>query len=224
MFDEAAVSKVIQYYRWLAGISEREHDYHVTNYAAVLRQNFSNRLDFHVYDFKTDGVKLEEYGRFLMSLLSTLRATQYPGGLDERSTNFAGHTRMATTLLVGERAGGKINYPFGSRDSKLSSALWLNRALDDLDVSEHELCWVNALDGSWTETSTELLELLDEKAYRWKNIVALGQTAAKHLRSCGLREDKDFLKIPHPQWARKFKYRDFDWYRNLLGEMMGIKY
>ena len=229
MFDLEAVHKVIRYYRWLAGnLDEKELSRSVTNYAAVLREAVVNRPDYRVYDLEADGKDVAGYCRFMLEYLGLMRDQQYIAGLDEKTPNFAGFTEMAKILMVGERAGnkdqrGKIRYPFCSRDDQLSSALWLNRALDNLNISEHELCWVNAFDESWTETSTELLELLDEKNYKWEKIVALGQTAATHLSRCGLKEDKDFVKIPHPQWARRFRYRDHQWYTQILGEAMGIK-
>jgi len=99
----------------------------------------------------------------------------------------------------------------------------LNRALDKLNVSEHELCFVNALNLNWGETSVELKSLTDRTKHRWKRVVALGRTAATHLHQLGYAEDKDFVAIPHPQWARRFKYWDPDGYAKILGEAMGIK-
>jgi thymidylate kinase len=226
MFDEVAVGKVIDYYQWLVGNQEEANfSHHVTDYAAVLRRSLRHRPDFMVYDFEKDGQDLNACGTFMLAQLARARKEQYIGGLDEGTPNFCGHTFMAKSLLVGEMASGdKILYPFSSRDSVLSSSLWLNRALDVLDVSEHELCWVNALDRrlSQKETSIELQELTDRSAYRWEHVVALGRTAARHLKWLGLKEDKDFVKIPHPQWARRFKHFDHRWYTEILGEALGI--
>ncbi len=229
MFDEVKISKVIRYYKWLAGgYLEGDLAHPVNNYAAVLREHLHDRSDYRVYDFEKDGKDLDAYCKYLLSGMDVLRSTQYLGGLDESTTNFAGLTSSASILMIGERAGGKVNYPFISRDDKLSSALWLNRALDILDVSEHDLCWVNALNGvgpieSNREISNELLDLLDEKRYTWRKVIALGQTASHHLQVCGWREGHDFVKIPHPQWARRFKYRDRAWYCKMLGEALGLE-
>ena len=224
MYNAESVSKVIRYYQWLAGYSkEQEHEYALTDYAVTLQQSLDQRPDFQVYDFQTEGEDLDAYCEMLLLHLSQLRKSQYPGGLDEETPNFAGCTQTADTLLVGDRAEGpKIRYPFGSHDSIMSPGLWMNRALDLLDVPEHKLCWVNAVGWPGTETSPELLDLLDDKAYRWKKVVALGQTAGRHLRSCGLAEGKDYAVIPHPRHAGSFKHRDHHWWVMQLEEAMGL--
>jgi hypothetical protein len=79
----------------------------------------------------------------------------------------------------------------------------------------------NALD-QFGKMSIELETLANDSLHKWQKIMALGRVAASQLHLLGLKEDRDFVTVPHPQWARRFRYRDHQWFTNTLGEALGV--
>lgn len=226
-FNVEQIAKVIDYYRWMMTDAIEEKDLAIvpTNYAATFADSWSKRPDVIGLEFE-DAVKdLDGYANTILNMLRVLRLEQNPAGLSDKTPNITGHTHLAKYLLIGEQASSpRLRYPFISRDDQLSSSLWLNRALDNLDIPENQLVMTNAQD--WMkhpdETSDELVSLIDESQYRWDKVVALGRVAATHLGKLGLKEERDFVTVPHPQWARRFKYRDHQWYVKILGQALGV--
>jgi thymidylate kinase len=224
-FNEEQVSKVIKYYLWLTGEDYKEGAFpSSTKYAVTFRDSLEDRMDVFVLEFEDACRDLEGYATTIINTLHALRLQQNPAGLSRETPNLTGNTNSAKYLLVGERLSHpRFRYPFISRDDQLSSALWLNRALDNLGIPENQLVMTNALEwGSGKDTSPELQVLVDETRHKWEKIVALGRVAATHLSNLGLKEDWDFAVVPHPQWARRFKYRDHSWYCQVLGEALGL--
>lgn len=125
---------------------------------------------------------------------------------DERS-NFvnlgpgSGHFVRGNTLIVGEQLSEwsmAAPYPFVSWDPRGCTA-WLSQLLEEWNVPERELYWINALDRRGRETDPDpwLAELnpdrviaLGEVAYAWAN---------KH-RILGA----DIIAVPHPQFWKRF--------------------
>lgn len=128
---------------------------------------------------------------------------------------YAGY-RFPGVLLVGERRGdgpGAIAAPWTNKAftplGTLGCSHWLLDALDRGHLTGIGL--VNA-----HEPGIDLVKLwhvLGEP-----RIVALGNRASFALSSLSL----DHGKVPHPQWARRFKHNDHGWYSSrLVQEVVG---
>ncbi len=98
----------------------------------------------------------------------------------------------APVILIGERFAQRKNldphyqWPFASFSGSGCSQ-WLTRQLEDANVSEADLLWVNA---------DQDLSLLPSGA----PYIALGREAAAVARGYGL----GVIQVPHPQYAKRF--------------------
>ena len=231
-FNSQQVFNVMEYFLYLTG-NHRENDLACvsTNYAATFRESLNARVDVMVCEFEEQVQHFDSCIEAIINRLHHLRSEQHPAGLSVETPNLCGNTVKADYLIVGEGQpfnndiSRKIRYPFISRDDKSSSALWLNRALDNLSIPESKLVLTNAIDLSYWKTSDEVKSLVDESRYKWKRVVALGRVAATRLFELGWKEDHDFVVIPHPRYAVNFKHRDHRWwwYTQVLGEALGVK-
>ena len=225
-FNEDQVAEVIEYFRWLAGYAEeKELNIAPTNYANTFRENLNERPDVWVLEFEDACKDLAGHADLIIGTLGAVRRDQTPLALSDQSQNVTGHTALAKYLLVGEKTSHSalfgLRYPFIGRDDQLNASLWLNRALDNLNIPEHHLVMTNALD-QFGKMSIELETLANDSLHKWQKIMALGRVAASQLHLLGLKEDRDFVTVPHPQWARRFRYRDHQWFTNTLGEALGV--
>lgn len=110
----------------------------------------------------------------------------------------AGNLR-APVVLVGEKfahrkvADSFYQYPFVSFSNAGCSA-WLTKLLDDKEISEYNLLWVNS-------DSPDLKEILNY--YGRRAIFALGDVAHQQLEALGVPHTSHV----HPQHAKRFHHR-----------------
>lgn len=105
-------------------------------------------------------------------------------------------------LIVGEKPNPNKDWkpervPFCSNGH---CSGWLNKKLDDCNIDENKLQWLNAFDDYGVETSRE--ELL--KRLPAIKVIALGNVASKWLD----KNDVEHVKIPHPQYWKRFKSKE----------------
>jgi len=159
----------------------------------------------------------EWYDKEWVSDLPTVRYdyTEGPGAFEELRRHIDGRlseqlphpTCFATAgditapfLVVGEgfshhQDGDRLyQWPFGSL-SGAGCSRWLARELDQAEISERSLCWVNADAGP---------DVLGTLVKGRKAIFALGAEAYKALESIQASHEK----IDHPQFHRRFHGRD----------------
>jgi hypothetical protein len=147
-------------------------------------KNVKTMLPETTYDYTSDDLLGE------ISWLNTIRPETNlgPG---------AGHFRKGNTLIVGEQCGPKdiTGLPFIGDAG--SCSLWLAERLDEWNVNEHDLYWINALrpDGE-LESPAFIEELCPEK------IIALGKIAHRWCDKYGLTH----VVVPHPQFWKRFHY------------------
>jgi hypothetical protein len=114
------------------------------------------------------------------------------------------HDARGQILLVGDRPGPsapKEQYyhhtPFYS--TKHCSG-WLNMLLEEENIPEKKLVWINSADENGKHYPISLATSMKPK-----KIIALGGKAADWLKKNGV---KDFIKVPHPQFWRRFKSKE----------------
>lgn len=102
---------------------------------------------------------------------------------------------LATTILVGEGFAERkdqdpfYQWPFASFSNQGCSR-WLTNQLESIEMSERNLCWLNAD-----------MDYLSHVDFSDRTVVALGRTAAKRLSTYGLRQ---VVEVPHPQHFKRF--------------------
>ena len=113
----------------------------------------------------------------------------------------AGSYTRGVVLLVGERTShpeqNKYHAPFCS--TKGCSG-WLNAKLEEAEIPEKELFWINALDNDGTPMN--LRKIYDELEPR--QVLALGNVARDHLQKAGISHGM----VPHPQYWKRFKHKE----------------
>jgi hypothetical protein len=114
-----------------------------------------------------------------------------------------GAFKPGVTLLVGERLSREtaaLDLPFASY-SGAGCVGWLSERLEEWDVSERELYWVNAMDEGGRETSSERwLEHLSPK-----RVVTMGTVA----EAWGRRHvGNEIRTVPHPQYWKRFHHHE----------------
>ncbi len=212
-----------QWERWQRGrAAGTEHFDRVVEVMEVYRglstNGFQNRDDVVVYDLdqQPEG-ELGPVVDALLGQLARLRDTVPADTLDYHRYNLSGRSEIGSPahLLVGERVSpswrpGWPRWPWIDTDQHLSSATWLNRAIDHLGLREDHLVMTNAL-----EADDQLPELLQQP---WGTIIALGLEAEARLVNLGARGVRT---IPHPQHHRRFRYQEGpEGYANLLREAL----
>lgn len=106
-------------------------------------------------------------------------------------------------LMVGDRHGPsiqpyQINFNLAFCDmAKAGSSYWLSDKLDEGQIPEERLYWINAYDKNGQETSVEFVEWLKPIA-----IFTLGDSAAKWCEKHRLRHEQ----FTHPQWHKRFMH------------------
>jgi len=158
--------------------------YHIYNHRRL------TTLPTLLYDYKNSDFALSD-----ASILKSIRMTRH--ALEVRS---AGNLN-ATVMLVGENfANHKADdpyyqWPFASF-SALGCSHWLTAQLEDADISEQDLLWVNA---DQLQPRTFELELWTH-VLRPRTIIALGSEAGRKLTMM----DVDHVLEKHPQFWRRF--------------------
>ena len=210
LFDR--VEAVARLYRDLCrGNVAHPGDDYLSRY--VRRGDFLARGDTVVYDLDRDGGDLAGFARTVLDALTRRRAPVHPTYLRAAYDDLGGYWPTARTLFVGEApadAGPSWPaWPFVWHEG-LSAATYLNRALHELDADETRLAFTNALHP--TDTLGDLLPNLGAR-----RVVTLGAVARERVKQLGHPVHAD---LPHPQWWRRFRYRDLDGYARLLQEAL----
>lgn len=107
----------------------------------------------------------------------------------------AGYYIPDQILIVGDRPTNKnkSQKPFIHESG---CAVWLSDMLDEHDIDEELLYWINAYNADGEANQDMFLESL-----RPKFIVALGKNASSWCTSIGIKH----YKVPHPQYWKRFK-------------------
>ena len=106
-----------------------------------------------------------------------------------------------SVLLVGDRPGGpggRWHLPFVSLTAGGCSA-WLAEQLEEYDIPERALYWINASDGAQT-TRADFVSVLEPRA-----VIALGDAAATW---CANVARVPFAQVDHPQHWKRFHYTE----------------
>jgi hypothetical protein len=127
--------------------------------------------------------------------------TRFRLGLKTKAPIGAGSFTKDVILLVGERTShpeeNKYHAPFCS--TKGCSG-WLNKKLDEAEIPEDKLFWVNALDNDGSEVDLrKLYDALEPRA-----VIALGNVAQKQLKKFEIKHEL----VPHPQYWKRFKHHE----------------
>ena len=126
--------------------------------------------------------------------------------LNPKDRRFAGNP-MARVILVGDRSNRKTRRPVWPFFDNQHCSLWLAKALDAMDVPEHQLGWLNLFNeqGHVQWGLEELGWFCNEKIINRPTLVAMGANAQRGLDSLGI----EYRRIAHPQWFNRFSHHDF---------------
>jgi hypothetical protein len=119
-----------------------------------------------------------------------------------RTAVHSGGNIHASVLLVGDQFGNpkpgdcEYQWPFASLVNSGCSA-WLTEQLEIGNISENQLCWVNANELTDKMTDADLL--------RDKHVIALGNAADLKLTAMGVRHGM----VAHPQFHKRFHHGEF---------------
>jgi hypothetical protein len=179
-------------------------DDHVTNNSDLLQisslyeiaRRDSNNVGA-IYDTSDEAADAEKFDHFVTSLIDEAKRREELAYKLARWPEWRGYVGSLTAdvLLVGDKRnvtkkyGDETRLPFMPVDG--NSGDFLLNALPSMFWRS-----VGMVNGAETEDLGLLWESLGEP-----RIVALGNEAANALVSQGL---KDFIKVPHPQWVRRF--------------------
>jgi hypothetical protein len=143
-----------------------------------------------------------------LELAARLRRRQYPPALDPAVANIAGHVGDAKALLVGEeirKIYGWTHWPF---HADVGCAVYLNECLERANIPSG---WVACTNIIGQENHVSAILQFNPQL----QVVALGNKAAAGLAALNV----PFVKIPHPQHARRFQRRTLD-YATLLRQVI----
>ena len=112
-----------------------------------------------------------------------------------------GNFKEGNVLIIAEEHNHPdiytMNRPFNS--TKHCSG-WLNKKLDEENIDEHHLFWVNSRMGGGNEI--DLQDLIDK--LKPSLIVTLGGVASNHCKKLGLAH----TKVYHPQYWKRFRSKE----------------
>lgn len=170
----------------------------VTNYGPLKESLGLFHRMFHRVVRKHAGVFCSTIDQDALELSVKLRATQYPPALDPSVMNVVGHMDLARFVFVGEQTRkvyrGFDHWPFHANSG---CTVYLAQCLDRLNVNEDQIMFTNI------HAPDQHVHALASKL----RVVALGNESAKGLA----RLKVDFIQIPHPQWARRFRHHTRDY-------------
>lgn len=111
-----------------------------------------------------------------------------------------GNPLQDNILIIGEQVGKPDRDPDFPFFSDQGSSGWLNRQLDEANISEHWLFWMNALDRQGNKKDLSALVEMMQPSY----VIALGKVAESLCNEHGIPH----IAIPHPQFWRRFKSKE----------------
>jgi len=111
----------------------------------------------------------------------------------------AGSYTKGVVLLVGEQTShpeqNKYHIPFCSIKG---CSGWLNTKLEEAQIPEEQLFWVNALNNDGSQA--DLRRIYDDLEPR--AVIALGRVAERQLLKFGIKHEQ----VPHPQSWKRFNH------------------
>jgi hypothetical protein len=130
------------YYGCRAPSKFTEEDYcsWITKHGGLIK-----RPDVDAYRMSMQGTALDLYCFTLVEKVNMRRLLQYQPALDPKDHNVLGHVFKAKWLMIGEEINNKntpYNWPFYEHNN---SSLFLTNMLQELNVKEEELMWVNSV-------------------------------------------------------------------------------
>jgi hypothetical protein len=109
-----------------------------------------------------------------------------------------GHFYPGVTLLIGEQINGNANsytpWPFIGRGG---SSTWVTQQLENAEIPEHRLYWINARNADDKFVNPAFLERLQPN-----KIIALGEQATIWCRKVA---KVPYKSIPHPSFWLRFQ-------------------
>lgn len=113
-----------------------------------------------------------------------------------------GNPRRGNYLIIGEQSAKPPLHPIGQDPfcGLKGSSRWLNQLLEDNNISEEKLFWINALNLDGTEAN--IMAIVNK--IRPSKIIALGNIASKLCEKHNL----EHVKIPHPAYWKRFKSKE----------------
>ncbi|CAM6003681.1 unnamed protein product [Sphagnum balticum] len=165
----------------------------------TLVDNLEPRQDVAIYDIDSDGKDMSTYIDELTEVAYDGVAIQETYNVcQENSRDWAGNL-FGEVVLVGDVSNSKTRRATWPFFEHANSSLWLTERLDNMNLSEDKILWLNAYDHSGT-LNGGLFPLI--RYVHRKLIVALGNNAAKALHKANI----PFIKVPHPQYLRRFRH------------------
>lgn len=181
----------------------RQADEYLDNEQQLLRVygDYSHDLNTHLHEVEYDYTKSlgKPLGLVAMELERLVEYQRVKNPCHSLNVNSAGNL-SAPILLVGDSFAERqdsdplYQWPFGSL-SNIGCSMWLSRQLDDADISEQSLLWVNA-----DELTNEWVVPLFDREGGPPQIVTLGEDAERKVASLHLSRHS----ANHPQYWKRF--------------------
>jgi hypothetical protein len=113
-----------------------------------------------------------------------------------------GNPKRGNFLIVGEQSAKPPLHPIGQDPfcGMKGSSKWLNQLLEDNNIKEERLFWINALNLDGTEA--DILSIVNR--IHPSKIIALGNIASKLCEKHNL----EHVKVPHPAYWKRFKSKE----------------
>lgn len=108
-----------------------------------------------------------------------------------------GSFRRRNILIVGE-SPGKNSFGFNTPFVGSGSGIWLLKQLEDAEIQEDDLYWINAKNGFGDTATQDFIEKLFPR-----RIITLGNIAKEW--ASNLADKFEVIHSPHPQYWRRFK-------------------
>lgn len=122
-----------------------------------------------------------------------------------------GRFTAGNTLFVGDTPG-KNSMGFNTPFVGSGSGRWLTELLEIAEIHEGFYYWINAKDGYGKPADTSIMDEL-----RPSRVIAFGNEADKWVDKA-IRLDVEYIKVPHPQYWKRFKsgepYPLIDWLKH----------
>jgi thymidylate kinase len=187
------------------------------DYASQLTRSWPmcDRPDVLTYRIEEEGRDIKKFVDNLLHYAASWRSMQWEPALNPADQNFTGHQTFADFLIVADNYNSKINtqahWPFYEYGN---SSLFFNRLLADLDINETKILLTNAVNPNGGK-NYRIREFYD----REYKIVTLGKNAFDWCKHLGV---KTYAALPHPQYAKRFPSKCFD-YKELMREALNDK-
>lgn len=113
-----------------------------------------------------------------------------------------GNFKKGNILIMGEQSAKPPLHPIGQDPfcGMKGSSFWLNKQLEDNNINEGKLFWINALNLDGTKANVvKIVKLLKPS-----KIIALGNIASNLCKENNL----EHIKVPHPAYWKRFRSKE----------------